>query len=99
VQEGLQSLVYELGPRRGEEQRLGPGHDVERRIMKQLADALGRLHAAGLAQQSDVQSARPKHFNESQRESRFARAIQPFDSYQPSTGHLGQGIWRAGRWV
>ena len=42
------------GPRRAEEQHLGPRVEVERRVLEEVADALARRRAAGLAKEHGV---------------------------------------------
>ncbi len=86
-QQRQQALVHELRARRRVEQRLGPRRDLERRILDELADPLGGLDAARLAQQLDGSSARADRVGERARERRLAGAVDALDRDQTAARH------------
>jgi hypothetical protein len=98
AQERLKRFLDQLRPGGGEEQSLRSCSDTECRIVKQPADALGHLDPAGLSQQPDVETTLGQGFHKPHTERAFPGTVQPFDRYEPSPSHPGQGIWPGGRW-
>ena len=79
--------MHELGARGGVEQRLGAGGDVELGILHERADALGELHAAGLAHQRHRCAAGGERVRESACERALAGAVEPLDRDQRAWRH------------
>src|SRR5271166_1691986 len=102
-QQRLQQLLDELGAGGGVEQRLGARAHVERGVLDELADLLGDLDAARLAQQPHGRAARGELAAELLRERGLACAVEPLDRDQRAAGHAatvhaGAASWEAGGW-
>ena len=89
VQQRQQSLLDELRARGRVQQRLGAREHRERGVLDERADALGDLHAAGLAQQLDATAARGEGIGEGVGERGLAGAVEPLDRDQRAAGHAG----------
>jgi DNA polymerase-3 subunit delta' len=87
LQEGDDALLNQLSSRRGIQQGLSAGSDLQRRVLDQLADMLGGPDAAGLAQQMHVDSALGQLDLECYRKRALSGPINPFDCDQPPGAH------------
>ena len=73
LQQRPQQLLHELGPGGRVQQRLRPREDLEAGVLDQLPDPLGRLHAAGLAQQLHLGPTSAQLAGQALRQRRLAR--------------------------
>ena len=78
--------LCELGPRGGEERRLGPRRGMLA-VEQEAADLLPERRAPGLARGHDLTPGRSEMLREQRRLRRLPRAVHPFerDEHQPTT--------------
>ena len=86
-------LLDQLGARRGVEQRLRPGAHVQRRVLDQLADPLGHLDPARLAQRLGGDAALGQLLGQAGGQGRLARPVQALDGDQSSARHRRDDIY------
>ena len=94
-----EQLLHELGAGSRVQQRLRPRKDLKARVLDQLPDPLGGLHATRLAQQLHLGTTGGELAGEGLGERRLAGPVEPLDRDQSSRHDRPPYTGRAGRFA
>ncbi len=89
IQERQHSLLDQLGSCRRIQKRLGAGADLQLRILDEVPDALGELHAARLAHELHRGPVPFELVRQRLRQRRLSGAVDALDRDEPAPSHAG----------